>query len=191
MKQCRVLYCLLNFKDRVRATEVKFDTSFAPACESYWNLENKYPGGISFVENTPWPFWESSLIVFIFLASSVKWLKPFNHNRISLFWLFLSFLLLQENIISLRNLLRLIESLIDEDDCEKLLKYFKVPADKAKTIKNSDEPSSSLFQHLTETDKLPPGDISLLLKACHEKGIFKVIEVWNNYQHFLSCKCVL
>ena len=99
-------------------------------------------------------------------------------------------IILQKNVINLENLLTLLELLIDEDDCQKLLKYFKVPSDKAKTIRESDEPSKYLLQHLRETGKLSAGDISLLLKGCNDEGISKVAEAWTNYQQFLSSKFV-
>lgn len=108
-----------------------------------------------------------------------------NDNAFFPFHIFL-FSYLQNDIINFENHMTLIELLINEDDCEKLLKHFDFV--KVKAIKKSGEPSKILLQHLREKGKIVAGDIRVLITACKEEGIHQVAKAWTNYQQFLSGK---
>ncbi|XP_071850197.1 uncharacterized protein [Apostichopus japonicus] len=86
------------------------------------------------------------------------------------------------DIFTFENFLIHSESLIEKDDCQKLLDYFKVPAKESKDIIESDAPFSSFVHHLREAGKVSVDDISHLMTACSDKGLSKLVAVLTVYQ---------
>ncbi|PIK50181.1 hypothetical protein BSL78_12932 [Apostichopus japonicus] len=86
------------------------------------------------------------------------------------------------DIFTFDNCLIHTESLIEKDDCQKLLDYLKVPAKESKDIIKSDTPFSSLVHHLREAGKVSFDDINYLMTACSEKGLSKLVAVLTVFQ---------
>ncbi|XP_071849135.1 uncharacterized protein [Apostichopus japonicus] len=80
------------------------------------------------------------------------------------------------------------ESLIEKDDCQKLLDYLKVPAEESEDIIKSDAPFSSLVHHLRKAGKVSVYDISHLMTACSDKGLSKLVAVLTVYQQAKDSK---
>ncbi|XP_071814622.1 uncharacterized protein [Apostichopus japonicus] len=80
------------------------------------------------------------------------------------------------------------ESLIEKDDCQKLLDYLKVTAKESKNIIESDAPFSSLVHHLREAGKVSFDDINHLMTACSEKGLSKLVAVLTVFQQAQDSK---
>ncbi|XP_071849580.1 uncharacterized protein [Apostichopus japonicus] len=92
------------------------------------------------------------------------------------------------DIFTFDNFLIHSESLIEKDDCQKLLDYLKVPAKESKDIIKSDAPFSSLVYHLREAGKVSVNDISHLMTACSDKGLSKLVAVLTVYQQAKDSK---
>ncbi|XP_071848887.1 uncharacterized protein [Apostichopus japonicus] len=92
------------------------------------------------------------------------------------------------DIFTFDNLLMCSESLIERDDCQKLLDYFEVPAKESKDIIESDAPFSSVIHHLTEAEKVSVDDISHLMTACCGKGLSNLVAVLTVYQQAQDSK---
>ncbi|PIK39045.1 hypothetical protein BSL78_24113 [Apostichopus japonicus] len=86
------------------------------------------------------------------------------------------------DIFTFDNFLIHSESLIEIDDCQKLLDYLKVPAKESKNIIKSDAPFSSLVHHLREAGTVSVDDISHLRTACSDNGLSKLGAVLTVYQ---------
>ncbi|XP_071850200.1 uncharacterized protein [Apostichopus japonicus] len=86
------------------------------------------------------------------------------------------------DIFIFENFLMRSESLIEKDNCQKLLDNLKVPAKESKDIIESDAPFSSLVHHLREAGKVSVHDISHLMTACSDKGLSKLVAVLTVYQ---------
>ncbi|XP_071848218.1 uncharacterized protein [Apostichopus japonicus] len=80
------------------------------------------------------------------------------------------------------------ESLIEKDDCQKLLDYFEVPTKESKDIIESDAPFSSLVHHLREAGMVSVDDISHLMTACSDKGLSQLVAVLTVYQQVQDSK---
>ncbi|XP_071822093.1 uncharacterized protein [Apostichopus japonicus] len=91
-------------------------------------------------------------------------------------------------IITFQNLLMCSESLIEKNDCKKLLDYFEVPAKKSKGFIKSDTPFSSLGHYLKEAGKVSVDDINYLMTACSDKGLSKLMVVLTLYQQAQDSK---
>lgn len=105
-------------------------------------------------------------------------------NALDGFQLVSYYFTLQGDIVNAENRLSLLECLIEKDDCQGLLEYFKVPGDKAKVIITSHKPSKFLLQHLIETGVISAEDIEALVRACKSLEISNVVEAWRNYEEF-------
>ncbi|XP_071848888.1 uncharacterized protein [Apostichopus japonicus] len=92
------------------------------------------------------------------------------------------------DIFTFDNLLMCSESMIEKNDCKKLLDYSEVPAKESKDIIKSDAPFSSLVHHLRETGKVSVDDISHLMTACSDKGLSKLVAVLTVYQQAQDSK---
>ncbi|XP_071823333.1 uncharacterized protein [Apostichopus japonicus] len=92
------------------------------------------------------------------------------------------------DIFTFANLLMRSESLIEKDDCQKLLAYLKVPAKESNYIIGSYTPFSSLVHHLREAGKVSSYDINYLMTACSDKGLSKLMTVLTVYQHAQDSK---
>ncbi|XP_071849587.1 uncharacterized protein [Apostichopus japonicus] len=92
------------------------------------------------------------------------------------------------DIFTFDNFLTRSESLIEKDDCQKLLDYFEIPAKKSNDIIESDKPFSSLVHHLREAGKVFVNDISHLMTACSDKGLSKLVAVLTVYQQAKDSK---
>ncbi|XP_071814611.1 uncharacterized protein [Apostichopus japonicus] len=92
------------------------------------------------------------------------------------------------DIFTFDNCLIHTESLIEKDDCQKLLDYLKVPAKESKDIIKSDTPFSSLVHHLREAGKVSFDDINYLMTACSEKGLSKLVAVLTVFQQAQDSK---
>lgn len=90
--------------------------------------------------------------------------------------------MLQSDIFNFENLVTSLESLIERDDCRKLLEYFNVIADESKTILGSDAPLTSLIGYLIQTGRVSTEDTNQLQKACTDQGLSKVVAVLTVYQ---------
>ncbi|PIK51753.1 glycosyl transferase GT2 family [Apostichopus japonicus] len=86
------------------------------------------------------------------------------------------------DIFTVDNLLMCSKSIIEKNDCKKLLDYFKVPAKESKDIIKSDAPLLSVIHHLTEAGMASVDDISHLMTACSEKGLSQLAAVLTVYQ---------
>ncbi|XP_071848885.1 uncharacterized protein [Apostichopus japonicus] len=86
------------------------------------------------------------------------------------------------DIFTFDNLLIHSESLIEKDDCRKLLDYFEVPAKESEAIIKSVAPFSTAIHHLREAGKVSVDYISHLITACSEKGLSKLVAVLTVYQ---------
>ncbi|XP_071822812.1 uncharacterized protein [Apostichopus japonicus] len=92
------------------------------------------------------------------------------------------------DIFNFENLVTSLESLIERDDCRKLLEYFNVTADESKTILGSDAPLTSLIGYLIQTGSVSTEDTNQLQKACTDQGLSKVVAVLTVYQQVQDSK---
>ncbi|XP_071848882.1 uncharacterized protein [Apostichopus japonicus] len=86
------------------------------------------------------------------------------------------------DIFTVDNLLKCSKSIIEKNDCKKLLDYFDVPSKDSKDIIKSDAPFLSVIHHLTEAGMASVDDISHLMTACSEKGLSQFAAVLTVYQ---------